>query len=253
MAFKIIFYILPLVLISCSQLSKESCQKSSVEAKAKKDGSEGTANRYSRLKKKCGVSPDLESSYNRAYTNGLNNFCSYSRGEEQAELGLEKETTCLVSSKYEEGYLKKLESICDVQKARVDARKLLNSDNRICLLIPKYKNSYIYHLKKQCSYKKGFSIGLLKKGIDHNCKDSPSFPRFKKGHSAGLSEGYRIENQDLQKSVVKLQTDRKPLQLKLAQSTEPETVQKNKIKLNVLESKILELEHQIEKNKRFID
>jgi len=253
MAFKILFYFLSLALISCSNISKVDCQKSSVAASALRDGSEGTANRFNRVKKKCSDKPGLESIYKESYNKGLLNFCSYARGEEQAHLGLEKEFACTISPKYKEGYLQKLESICDSQKAKVDARKLLNSDNRICLLVPKYKNSYIYHLKKQCSYKKGYSIGSLKKDIAQNCKDSPSFANFKKGYSAGLSNGYQLENNNLQKSIIKLQKKRKPLQLELAKSTKPDEFQKKKIELNVLESKILEFEHQIEKNKRFID
>lgn len=253
MPLKILFHILPLVLISCSQLSKEECQKSRLEIQAAQNGAAGTANRYHRIEKKCKGNAQLKEAYKSFYTSGLLKFCSFQRGQEQASLGLEQESACSVSSAYKNGYFKELESICDVEKAKGDARKLLNSDNRLCLLVPKYNETYILQLKKQCSYKKGYSIGIVKKDVDQNCKDSTTLKDFKRGYAAGLSKAYQIENKNLHKEADKLQDQRKPLQIKIEQKNSPEEVQKNKIDLNVLESKILELEHQIEKNKRFIN
>jgi len=253
MAFKILFYILPLVLVSCSQLSKEECQKSSVAQTAFENGAGGTVNRYYRLKRKCKKNDELESVYNKSYASGLLKFCTLERGIEQASLGLKKETSCLSSTKYTDGYLKELERFCNTSKAKTDARKLLNSDNRLCLLVPKYKRAYLNYLTKQCSYKKGYSIGLLKKDIDQNCKDAKNFSAFEKGYKNGLSRGYEIENRSLQKSVLKLQSKRTALQKKISRTDSPEKNQKNRIDLNVLESKVLGLEHQIEKNKRFIN
>jgi len=253
MSFKIIFFILPLVLTSCSQLSKKECQKSRVEESAFKHGAEGASNRLHRIKKKCKKDSNLETIYNSAYKEGLIRFCSKNRGEEQASLGLEKEVACLISPAYKTGHLSKLDSICTVQKARIDARKLLNSDNRICLQISKYKKSYLYHLKKHCSYSKGYSIGLEQKEIDQNCKDSKNLKQFQQGHKAGLSKSYKNDNIKLQKVISKLKTQRKSLKAKKINLQDPKSVRQHKIELNVLESKLLDAEHQIEKNTRFIN
>jgi|GEM_PF-2718298 len=253
MSLKIIFLILPLVVTSCSQLAKKECQKSRVQELAHKHGAEGASNRLNRIQKKCKKNSNLETIYNSAYKEGLISFCSKNRGEEQASLGLEKEVACLISPAYKAGHLSKLDSICTVQKARVDARKLLNSDNRICLQISKYKRSYLYHLKKHCSYSKGYSIGLEQKELNQNCKDSKNLKQFKAGHKDGLVKSYKQENKRLQKIIYSLKAQRKSLSLEKVDQENIKSVQEHKVRLNVLESKLLDAEHQIEQNMGFIN
>jgi len=252
MLFKIIFYSAFVYLAGCSQLAEKSCMESKVELQAYKDGAAGLANRHHRLKKKCDGSAALKKRYDEAYKKGSLEFCSAKRGREQAGLGLRKERICLDAPKYNEGYLETLKTTCTKQKARNDAKKLLNSDNRLCLVIPNYKKMYLFHLQKSCSYKKGYSIGLSKRNIDKRCIDTQKAKSFQNGYAAGLSQSYKNDNLKAQKEIFKKNSIRKKLKNSLSKLKKPKEIQLKKIELNVLESQILELEHFIERNKRFI-
>lgn len=263
MPFKIIFFILPLLwplllpllLGGCSLTKKQDCQKSSVQAFGLKDGQNGFSKRFDHIFVSCKDPSDLKSLYSFSYTKGLERFCTRARGEEQASLGLSKEAVCKNVAAYSSGYTDFLKKECNSKKAISDAAKLFNNDNRLCLTIPVYKKKYLQRLKRTCSFNRGKELGKNKKKIGQKCSDSKTSNLFKRGHRAGLSQVFKAENKKIRIKISKLKTKRKNLKKNLSlklKAQDTQSIQKIRIELNVLESKILELEYKIETNKKQI-
>ncbi len=241
-----------LALTACSSKSKKSCREIQVSDKAYTRGLQGSSPIADLTLKNCSKNTELQNVYTNAYSKGVDDFCSFERGVEQADLGLEKEKICFDDESYIKGFTETLEKKCSYELARNDASKKLTSSNSLCRKIRVYNKKYEQELKKKCSYSYGKKLGYLKKSIKTLCLDSPTRKSFETGFKKGLSRFYIEENLRVSNEIRTLSRKRGLLKKQKNTSKLNEEKIKINLKINKIESEILNLQSKLEKNKKFI-
>lgn len=253
--FKTLLLAVTLAATGCQTGSKTNCSATKALEKGFLNGKRGASNQSTAVFAKCSKKKNLVQIYNQKYSEGLLFFCTHQRGFSQAEYGLPKESVCTYVEDYKKGHQDFLNKHCTTLKAKEDAKSLLKNDNSECLNIASYKKTYSFHLQKNCSYKRGQELGLAKKNIDMICNQIKNRKDFVLGYKKGLSLFYKKDNKVIKQEISKIKKQRESVKIKFARAKrkrEIDKIQKYRIELNVLESKILNLEHQFEENKKRI-
>jgi hypothetical protein len=240
--------------MSCSLGQRSACTEAVIISKGFEAGQKGALNQSSYLLSRCSQKKDFKKKstlYEANYKKGLSQFCSRQRGIEQAQYGLKKEAVCTNFKKYSEGHQYFLKTNCTVQKAKKDAKSLRVISNIECLKIPSYKKAYFLKLQKNCNYKKGAELGYLKKSTEDVCHGIKNRTTFLRGYKNGLKNHYRNNNLKITKKIKSLNKKRAQLKIKLAslkKSEDIKSLQEVRTRLNVVESNLLNLKHEFEKN-----
>lgn len=254
MPLKIIFLSLHLLITNCSLNQKSTCNEAFIKSKGFEAGQIGALNQSAHLFSKCSRKKDFKKNlriYDTNYKKGLNQFCSKQRGAEQAQYGLKKENVCADFKKYSDGHQDYLKKNCTVQQAKKDAKSLHAITNIECLKIQNYNKAYFSSLQRNCNYKKGAELGYLKKSTEDICHGIKNRSSFLRGYTKGLKNHYRNSNSKITKEIKVLNKKRAQLKAKLnslKKSNNIKLLQETRSRLNVVESNILNLKHEFEKN-----
>lgn len=252
MQLKLIFSLLLLIFTGCASGEKKVCQDKKVFSMARQHGTKGSSDLMDHFIKKCHRKDEFKLAYQKGFQEGIRTFCTKERGQSQASYGLKKESICADILNYSTGYLSELSIGCTSEKALEDVRTHLHTTNQLCKTVPKYKNAYLHALKQSCTYKKGKSLGYAKKIPDGLCRDSKNLKTFLSGHLRGIQITYNNDNLQISKDLRKLRVHRRSLKRKLKTDLKPQETIDLKLKLNKMESRILDLQSTYETNKKII-
>lgn len=239
-------------LIACGSSTKKDCSISAASQKGYKDGLEGVDYRLPYFNKKCRNKKKYSRYYNEGMQLGLEKFCSYQRGKKQASLGLNSEKICLPFEDYQKGHQDYLKKYCSQKQGALDSFELKYPSIHLCTKIVTYSKAYTQSLERQCGSKQAYSMGLARHKLGSVCQDIKNYPLFLNSYNKGLSDSLSKENQILLKKITPLKLQRNRLTAKNQNTKNPQVNQKNRIKLNKLESQILKYQHEIEVNKKRI-
>lgn len=252
MQLKLLFLSLLCLFTSCASKERKACQPKSAFTLGLENGLAGKSKLEDHYVKNCPKKNSFIKSYNRGYKEGALSFCTSERGKTQALYALPKEFMCENIMPYSKGYSQTLTKECTLQRALSDVRDHLNTTNKLCKNIPVYNKAYLKELKIRCSFKKGRAIGYSKKSTNGLCTDATTLSKFLSGHKKGLQIIHIEENRQITKSLKKIRLNRKNLKRTLVKTKGSQTKIDLKLRINKLESQILELQSTYETNKKYI-
>ncbi len=188
-----------MVISGCSSMSKDECEFANWQAMGYQYGVRGeNASAFQKYQNECAshrVKADYQA-FKKGHQEGLNNYCSYERGNEKGKSGHVYNAQCPGSQypKYSQGYSDGINRYCSYERG-LETGKTGSKYNATCpgTKYPKFAQGYNDGINRYCSYERGVETG--EKGSKYNTTcPSTKYPKFVQGFNDGMNRYCSYEN-----------------------------------------------------------
>jgi len=238
-----------ILLTACATNSSKNfgCDFNSVYLKGVADGEEGL-NFSKSLEEMC---THQDKNFNKeTYLNGqkvgLQNFCTFKRGQQRALMKLDPESMCSVYINYNEGFDLTVKNHCSKELAERDAESLTPS-NLNCLEDNGYKKHFYKVVSRVCNKKMVYQQGSKNTPLSDYCLNLDNKNELEISYNLGLQNYYKLEAMHLEKKAQKLSSKLKVLK-RIVPKDESQKTSINK-RIDKLSKDFLETKHTLEQKK----